>query len=196
MKPSTPLSASPSKGKLSSTKQAPSTKKVGGHCPRSSWSSWLTLYWRTEEACHPLWRKLEEWHYISSSLIVNMDGTHLVGPFPCLMVELMARSNSLSLSHIVSFGASLQLLTQQSPYHTAGGCHSLPVIVRMCCLSVFPPLMAATFTPPQWLSKASLSICQSQPIISFPLATEFIELPFSLKSLVRPTSSSCIRISM
>ena len=81
MKPSTPLSASPSKGKLSSTKQAPSTKKVGGHCPRSSWSSWLTLYWRTEEACHPLWRKLEEWHYISSSLIVNMDGTHLVGPW-------------------------------------------------------------------------------------------------------------------
>ena len=76
MKPSPPLSASPSKGKLSSTKQAPGTKKVGDHCSRSSWSSWLTLYWRTEEACYPLWSKLEIWHSMSSSLIVNMDGTH------------------------------------------------------------------------------------------------------------------------
>ena len=60
-----------------------------------------------------------------------------MGPFPCLMVELMAHSNSLSLSHIMSFGAWLQLLTQQSPYRTAGGCHSLPGTIRMCCLSVF-----------------------------------------------------------
>ena len=37
MKPSPPLSASPSKGKLSSAKQAPGTKKVGDRCSRSSW---------------------------------------------------------------------------------------------------------------------------------------------------------------
>lgn len=56
----------------------------------------------------------------------------------------------------------------------------LPCPDHQNIFSVFLLLMAATFTPPQWLSKASVfSICQSQPQFPSSPATEFRELPWS-----------------
>ena len=156
----------------------------------SSWSSWLTLSWRTEEACRSLGSKLEKWRFISISLIVNMDLTYYVSSFPAWQWNQWP---TLVLSQLAILGhscphSSLLTTLQGDATHCP---ISSEYVVSLC--SHF--LTAAAFPPPQWLSKASLSICQSQPISAFLLATDFIELPFSLKSLVRPRSSSCIRIS-